>query len=247
VKHRSVIGVVLGAVVVFFASSCSADRGERSIPTATPVSTIAASTAAAPTVSSPSTVPPSTTRPKNPNPAHAYPIAADVNSSYGRTHGGYPATDVFANCGSTVRAMADGEVIEARTKNLYDPVLDNPALRGGPSVAILGDDNVRYYTSHLGEVFVEVGAVVDAGDPIGTIALTGDSEACHTHVGLSTTCPGPEWSVRRGAIWPWPYLDAWRKGDSTKSPAPELLAWLAANPQACTTAMADPYAAAASE
>jgi peptidoglycan LD-endopeptidase LytH len=233
-------------LAVLIASGCSARRAERSVPTTAPVGTVA-TTPAPPVVPSNSTVPVSTTRFKSPNPAHAYPIAADVNSSYGRTHGEYPATDVFADCGTLVRAMVDGEVIEARTKDLYDRAVDNPALRGGPSVAILGDDNVRYYTSHLGEVLVKVGEIVHAGDPIGTIALTGDSEACHTHVGLSTTCPGPEWSVRRGVIWPWRYLDAWRKGDIANSPAPELLAWLASNPQGCVRAMADPHASDAPE
>jgi peptidoglycan LD-endopeptidase LytH len=216
-------------------------------PPTTAVTTTTATTVVAGTVAAPPAVPVSTSRAKNPNPAHAYPVPLDVTSSFSRTHGEYPATDVFANCGTQVLAMVDGVVIEARSQNLYDAKVDNPALRGGPSVALLGDDNVRYYTSHLGEVFVKAGDAVRAGDPIGTIALTGDSEACHTHVGFSTTCPGPEWSVRRGVLWPWPYLDSWRKGDAAKSPAPELLAWLDKNPDACAKAMAHPNAADAAE
>jgi peptidoglycan LD-endopeptidase LytH len=226
------------------ATGCSAAKVAPPAPTAAPSTSTAASTTVASTTT---TVPPPTTRAKNPNPAHAYPIAADRRSSYARTHGEYPAADVFADCGTTVLSMVDGEVIEARTENRYDRKIDNPALRGGPSVSILGDDNVRYYTSHLGVVLVKAGDVVRAGDPIGTIALTGDSEACHTHVGLSPTCAGPEWSIRRGVIWPWPYLDAWRAGDATKSPAPEILAWLDANPDGCERAMADPNAADAAE
>jgi peptidoglycan LD-endopeptidase LytH len=231
---------VLSAIAIIMVS-CSSTQPERAVPTEVPATAAAASTTAG-SVSSTTLAPVATTRLRSTNPTHAFPIAADINSSYGRTHGEYPATDVFADCGTIVRAMVDGEVLEARTKNLYDRAVDNPALRGGPSVAILGDDNVRYYTSHLGDVLVQAGAIVHAGDPIGTIALTGDSEACHTHVGLSTTCPGPEWSIRRGVIWPWPYLDAWRKGDTAKSPAPEILGWLAANPAGCTKAMADPHA-----
>jgi peptidoglycan LD-endopeptidase LytH len=245
VTSRSAVGRFVAVSLSLTVAACTSNLARPPDPTVeASVVTSAATTLVPPTST---TIAPATTRAKNPSPLHAYPIAAEVNSSYARTHGEYPATDVFADCGTRVRAMADGEVIEARTVNAYDRKTDNPALRGGPSVAILGDDNVRYYTSHLGEVFVKAGDVVRAGDAIGTIALTGDSEACHTHVGLSTTCPGPEWSVRRGVIWPWPYLDAWRKGDAAKSPAPEILAWIAKNPDGCSQAMADPHAPDASE
>jgi peptidoglycan LD-endopeptidase LytH len=236
------------AAALFLAVAATACSGSKTTPPTSAAPAPATTTmTVAPATTTTVATPTSTTRAKNLTPRHAYPIAAEVNSSYQRTHGEYPATDVFADCGAVVRAMADGEVIEARAKNLYDRKVDNPALRGGPSVAVLGDDGVRYYTSHLGDVLVKAGDVVQAGDPVGTIALTGDSEACHTHVGISTTCPGPEWSVRRGVIWPWPYLDAWRKGDDRLSPAPEILNWLAKNPDACAKALADPNAPDAAE
>jgi peptidoglycan LD-endopeptidase LytH len=236
------------AAALFLAVAATACSGSKTTPPTSAVPAPATTTTTvAPATTTTVPTPTSTTRAKNLTPRHAYPIAPEVNSSYQRTHAEYPATDVFADCGTIVRAMADGEVIEARTKNLYDRKVDNPALRGGPSVAVLGDDGVRYYTSHLGDVLVKAGDVVQAGDPVGTIALTGDSEACHTHVGISTTCPGPEWSVRRGVIWPWPYLDAWRKGDDKLSPAPEILNWLSKNPGACAKALADPNAPDAAE
>jgi peptidoglycan LD-endopeptidase LytH len=236
------------AAALFLAVAATACSGSKTTPpTSAAPAPATTTTTVAPATTTTVVTPTSTTRAKNLTPRHAYPIAAEVNSSYQRTHGEYPATDVFADCGTVVRAMADGEVIEARAKNLYDRKVDNPALRGGPSVAVLGDDGVRYYTSHLGDVLVKAGDVVQAGDPVGTIALTGDSEACHTHVGISTTCPGPEWSVRRGVIWPWPYLDAWRKGDDKLSPAPEILNWLSKNPGACAKALADPNAPDAAE
>lgn len=174
--------------------------------------------------------------------AHSYPLATAINSSYAHTHGEYPATDVFANCGSEVLAMATGVVVHVRDVDTYDKKTDNPALRGGKSVAILGGDGVRYYTSHLDRIDVSGGQAVTAGDAIGTIGLTGDSEACHTHVGISPLCANAEWSLKRGAVFPWPYLDAWRKGTS-KSPGPEVRAWLVAHPDACTKASADPHAA----
>jgi peptidoglycan LD-endopeptidase LytH len=173
---------------------------------------------------------------------HAFPIDADVNASYARTHGAYPATDVFADCGTDVHAMATGVVQQVRSVDDYDKKADNPALRGGKSVSIVGLDGVRYYTSHLDRLDVTVGQAVTAGDVIGTIGLTGDSEACHTHVGISPLCPSGEWSVRRGVIWPWRYLDAWRKG-LQKSPVAEIRDWSEGHGEACDKAAADPNAA----
>jgi peptidoglycan LD-endopeptidase LytH len=173
---------------------------------------------------------------------HAYPIAATVTSSYARTHSGYPAADVFAACGSEVLAMATGVVQHVRGTDTYDKKTDNPALRGGKSVSVVGLDGVRYYTSHLDRLDVTVGQPVTAGDVLGTIGLTGDSEACHTHVGISPLCPTSEWSVRRGVIWPWPFFDAWRKGLG-KEPLKEITAWLTSHPDACEKAAQDPNAA----
>jgi peptidoglycan LD-endopeptidase LytH len=173
---------------------------------------------------------------------HAFPIAAGMNASYAHTHGEYPATDVFADCGTEVHAMATGVVQHVRRVDDYDKKTDNPALRGGKSVSVVGLDGVRYYTSHLDRIDVTVGQAVTAGDVLGTIGLTGDSEACHTHVGISPLCPTVEWSARRGVIWPWPYLDAWRKG-LQKSPVAEIGAWLEGHVDACAKAAADPHAA----
>ena len=47
--------------------------------------------------------------------------------------------------------------------------------------------------------------------------------------------------MRRGVVWPHPYLDAWRRGEQL-SPAEEIAWWAAANPDACAEAMADPTA-----
>jgi peptidoglycan LD-endopeptidase LytH len=173
--------------------------------------------------------------------ARAYPISADVTSSYARIHSGYPAADVFAVCGAEVHAMVTGVVVHIRAVDTYDRKTDNPALRGGKSVAVLGGDAVRYYTSHLDRIDVTVGQAVVAGDVVGTIGLTGDSEACHTHVGLSPLCAATEWSIRRGVIWPWPYLDAWKAG-KVKAPGPEIRMWSAAHADACTKASGDPNA-----
>ena len=83
-----------------------------------------------------------------------------------------------------------------------------------------------------------MGDRITAGQLLGTMGDTGRASACHLHFGISPPCPGKEWSVRRGVVWPYPYLDAWRGGDQT-SPADEVARWLADNPAACEAAMAD--------
>ena len=44
-----------------------------------------------------------------------------------------------------------------------------------------------------------------------------------------------EWAVRRGEVWPWKYLDAWRTGEQL-SPVDEVTAAEAANPDGCNLA-----------
>ncbi len=140
---------------------------------------------------------------------------------------------------------ANGVVLESRRVNSYDPAVDNPATRGGRSVAILGDDGVRYYLAHFESIDdgIEPGVRVSAGQSLGHVGRTGRASACHLHFGISPPCPGKEWSVRRGVVWPHTYLDDWRAGGQ-RSPADEVNAWVAANPDACAQAMADPPDAA---
>lgn len=163
-------------------------------------------------------------------------------AGWGLGHSSYPATDVFAACGAEVVAPVDGVITEVRVVDEWDASVDNPATRGGRSVTIIGADGVRYYLSHLDEVDATLGAVVAAGDRLGTVGITGRTSGCHVHFGISPPCPGKEWSVRRGVVEPARYLDAWRDGQQL-SPVAEVSAWAAANPDACMQAMADPNAA----
>ena len=183
-----------------------------------------------------SVVPPDTT-------PYGLPVADGASAGWPDTHTAYPATDVFLGCGATLVSPVYGTVLEVRRVDGYDPAVDNPATRGGRSVSILGFDGVRYYLAHFDTIAagLEVGDEVALGEVLGTMGDTGRTSACHLHFSISPPCPGKEWSVRRGVVWPYPYLDAWRRGEQL-SPADEVAAWVAANPNACAEAMADPFA-----
>ena len=166
---------------------------------------------------------------------YVVPVVDVAAAGWGTTHANYPATDIFVDCGADIVSPVNGELLEVRRVNAYDPTVDNPATRGGRSISILGDDGVRYYLAHF-DTIVEAlapGVRIVAGQLLGTMGDTGRASACHAHFGISPPCPGKEWAVRRGVIWPYRYLDAWRQGQPT-SPADEVAAWLAANPTRAT-------------
>jgi murein DD-endopeptidase MepM/ murein hydrolase activator NlpD len=164
-------------------------------------------------------------------------------ASYAREHHDYPAADIFVGCGADVVAPVDGTVLEVRRTDDWDPAEDDPATRGGRSVTLLGLDGVRYYFAHLDDITADLtpGRTVHLGDALGHIGETGRASACHLHFAISPPCPGKEWSVRRGVIEPWDYLDAWRRGEQS-SPADATRRWQQDHPNACAIAMADPSA-----
>lgn len=175
---------------------------------------------------------------------YVLPVADAAAAGWSNTHSTYPATDIFVGCGATLVAPVSGTMLEVRRVDSYDPAVDNPATRGGRSVAILGYDRVRYYMAHFDTIAegLEPGHGVTAGQVVGTMGETGRASACHLPFSISPPCPGKEWSVRRGVVWPYPYLAAWRNGEQL-TPAAEEKAWAEANPDACAEAMADPFAA----
>jgi murein DD-endopeptidase MepM/ murein hydrolase activator NlpD len=207
------------------------------VPTTVTTPATSSTTTSSTTTSSTTTVAPPTATP------HRVPVEDPLAAGWGTTHSSYPATDIFATCGTVIVSPVNGVLLEVRTVDGWDPAVDNPATRGGRSIAVLGDDGVRYYMAHFDviEPMLAPGGRVAAGDRLGTMGATGRASACHLHFALSPPCPGKEWSVRRGVVWPYPYLDAWRRGEDS-SPVDEIESWLAANPDACELAMADPYA-----
>lgn len=151
-------------------------------------------------------------------------------AGYAHRHSGYPASDIIAKCGLPVVSPVDGVVLEVSRVDRWSRGVRNGSTRGGKFVSIKGADGVRYYGSHLSVVKrgIRAGVRVDAGQKIGEVGRTGRAGACHLHFGISPVCAGKgDWWIRRGTVWPWPYLDSWRKSDVSKhrSPAREVRAW----------------------
>ncbi len=216
------------------ASTSTAASATTEAATTTPPASTTAPASTVATTTTTTTVPATT--------PYVVPVADIADAGWGTTHAGYTATDIFIDCGAQVVSPVNGRVIQVRTVDQWDPSVDNPATRGGRSVAILGDDGVRYYVAHLDTIAVGEEQRVGVGEAIATVGRTGRSSACHVHFAISPPCPGPEWSVRRGVIWPYPYLDAWELGEQ-RSPAGEIERWIADHPDGCAAAMADPFAA----
>ncbi|RZU49190.1 peptidase M23-like protein [Krasilnikovia cinnamomea] len=188
------------------------------------------STPAVPSAPAPatSTAPPSTPA-KASAVTYAFPVVG--KNSYARVHHDYPATDVITACGNKVVAVTSGTITYVVRKDTWNPKVNAGNTRGGLSVAILGDDGVRYYGSHLSAIdpAIQVGVRVTTGQTLGRTGDTGHASACHLHFGISPPCAGgSDWWTQRGAIWPWPYLDSWRKGGN-KSPVAEINAWKTKN------------------
>ena len=165
---------------------------------------------------------------------HAYPVAAG-RGAYGTTHHDYPATDIAVSCGTPVLAPVDGAVWEAERIDRWSPSSDVPSTRGGRTVVVEGDDGVRYLLAHLSTIDtgLAVGQRVEAGAQLGTVGSTGRSTGCHLHVGFSPPCATRVWDRLAGTVWPYPYLDLWRRGENL-SPGPEIVAWSAKHPGGCS-------------
>jgi murein DD-endopeptidase MepM/ murein hydrolase activator NlpD len=156
---------------------------------------------------------------------YVFPVTGHV--SYARTHHDYPATDIIAACGLRYMAPINGVVLEVTRVDTWKASTNLGPTRGGLSVSIKGDDGVRYYGSHFSKVdsFVKPGLRVKAGEQLATVGKTGDASGCHVHFGISPVCAGTgDWYNRRGLIYPWPYLDSWRKGGEL-SPVAAVNAW----------------------
>jgi murein DD-endopeptidase MepM/ murein hydrolase activator NlpD len=146
---------------------------------------------------------------------YVFPVAG-CETSYANGHHDYPAADIFADRGCRFVAPVDGTVEEVTRHDHWDPQENKGVTRGGRSVAIVGVDGVRYYGSHLERVRsgLAPGDQVHAGQLLGRVGDSGSAAGTgtHLHFGISWPTERGHWWVRRGAVLPQPYLDAWRHG-----------------------------------
>ena len=166
-----------------------------------------------------------------------------VAVTYPRDHIDYPAVDVNG-CYARVLAPTSGIITKRRIIDKWTKEIDAPGTRGGKTVTLVGDDNVRYYFAHLGKVKVVTGQRVTAGDWIGVMGSSGNARVtrCHTHFGISRVCPLAEVYLLRGEIWPQKYLNAWRAGQQL-SPKKAIKRLLKEDPLGCIRSRADTEAA----
>ena len=148
-------------------------------------------------------------------PTYAFPIQGCA-VTYAHSHHNYPATDILTKKGCHFVATTSGLVDEVNTVDKWNGKTNLGADRGGLFVSIIGDDGVRYYGSHLSKVApgIKAGVRVSAGDLLGYVGTSGDARgtASHVHYGISWPTPAGIWWVRRGELYPWRYLDAWKIG-----------------------------------
>jgi murein DD-endopeptidase MepM/ murein hydrolase activator NlpD len=157
---------------------------------------------------------------------YAFPVTG-CSVSYARSHHDYPATDIFAAKGCAYVAPVAGRVDEVSYTDRWDSSTNRGEDRGGLSVSVVGVDGVRYYGSHLSAIApgIRPGVAVKAGTRLGSVGNTGSARgiATHLHFGVSWPTRAGVWWVRRGEVYPWPYLDSWR-GGGDRSPAAEVRA-----------------------
>ncbi|MBA3944811.1 MAG: peptidoglycan DD-metalloendopeptidase family protein [Herpetosiphonaceae bacterium] len=147
---------------------------------------------------------------------YLFPVQPARDVSYGTCHHDYPATDIFTPVGSVFVAVTGGVVDFVSYTDTWEPQTDDPVVRGGLSVAMIGDDGIRYYGSHLSQIAagIQPGVRVAAGQRLGLTGKTGDARftPAHLHFGISRPTAPDDWRVRRGETSPYRYLIAWRRG-----------------------------------
>jgi peptidoglycan LD-endopeptidase LytH len=190
-----------------------------SLPTDTPLPTVT------PTITFTETATATATQTTVPF-VYVFPIQPVWAASYveGTASHGYPAIDIFAVVGTNYVAVTDGVVDFVSYEDKWDLSTDNPPLRGGLSVAIVGDDGIRYYGSHLSVIAAGIapGIRVTAGQLLGLVGNSGDARntLSHVHFGISQPTYPEDWKTRRGQVDPFPFLEALKNGQAVSPPLP---------------------------
>ncbi len=148
-------------------------------------------------------------------PIYVFPVA-NCKATYGKYHHDYPATDIQAKKGCAFVAPINGVIEDVNVKDVWSGKTNLGKDRGGLSISIIGDDGVRYYGSHLSKIETGIapGVVVTAGQKLGEVGSSGSARGTkpHLHFGISYPTKPGDWVIRRGVIYPWKYLDAWKVG-----------------------------------
>jgi len=166
-------------------------------------------------------------------PIYTFPVAG-CTVKYAHTHHDYPATDIQAKKGCAFVSPVAGVVDEIVLVDKWSGKTNKGADRGGLSVSIIGDDGIRYYGSHLSKIEANViaGLRVASGDKLGEVGATGSAKGTspHLHFGISYPTQKDIWWVKRGVLYPWKYLDAWKIGNDLK-PVVKVPATIPAEPK----------------
>ena len=183
--------------------------------TASHTSTATVTETPAPSFTSTITLTYTPSRTKN---AHKYVFPVQPQAAADFSEGGhaYPATDIYAPIGNEFVAVTAGIVDFVSLDDSWNPESDDPAVAGGLCVAIIGDDGIRYYGSHLSAVAdgIRRGVRVHAGQLLGLTGKSGNAvnTTPHLHFGISHPTYPEDWRTRRGELDPYPYLVAWSRG-----------------------------------
>lgn len=141
---------------------------------------------------------------------YVFPVSPQHTILYSPLHHTYPAVDIFAPAGYDFLAITDGIVDVVCRTDTWIPTQNEASTRGGLAVAILGDDGVRYYGSHLLSIApgISEGVRVKAGQILGKIGDTGNAkpECPQLHFGISHPTYPDDWKVRRGEVSPYLFL-----------------------------------------
>ncbi len=225
--HAGTLALLAGALL--FGACASLPAQDASAPTPAPLTSTLTpaptdTSAPPPATATPrptGTLPPSPTpiaslTPLPPPFQYVFPLRATIPFSDGDQGHGYPAIDLFAPVGTKFQAVTDGVVDFVSYTDRWDPKKPDPALRGGLSVAIVGNDGVRYYGAHLSAIAkgIVVGLHVKMGQLLGYVGTSGDAEGkeAHLHFGISRPTYPEDWHARRGQVDPYPYLMDWLNG-----------------------------------